>query len=60
MKGLSDGPLTLGDARVAMSVLGHPVDRLFALQHDPELRQRLQQSHEVDLSLVVKELQRGG
>ncbi len=59
MRGLSTGPVTLDDARVAVSVLGHPIERLYALQHDPTLRQRIEQTVGVDLGPLVLALQRG-
>lgn len=58
--GLGDGPPTLEDARTALSVLGQPLERLFALQHDRELRHQLEQALGVDLSGLIDELQHVG
>lgn len=53
---VSDGPLTIEDARVALSVLGQPIQLLRRLQHDRDARHALEQAHGLDLSELSQEL----
>ncbi|MEN0063721.1 MAG: GAF domain-containing protein [Myxococcota bacterium] len=60
MRGLSDGPLTIADARVALATLGQSPDVLHVLTRDSTLRDELSSAHDVDLSGLVAELRGAG
>lgn len=56
MAAVSQGPLTVEDARVALAVMGQPLQLLQRLHHDASLREDLQDTHQIDLSELARAL----
>lgn len=53
-RALNDGPLTMDDVRVALSVLDQPVQLLESLRDDPALRRELERTFEMDLGSLFE------